>query len=224
MLVDGIDDTHVSCYGFPTVNRFSLPPVDPNGELVRSMIYRVPADDASTLLYFVRFYPSDKRSFHTSKREVKLGEYAPLASDWWGIDVNDQDRMAVEQQGVIADRPNEHLGVSDGGIIQMRQMMREVARRDRAGQGPALHHPRSGEADRRLPAEIDHDAAEAGRRRLYAGLPRDTRAGTRLAARAAAKMVSPTIAPARQAPDAASIRRPPEPVRPIIRLRTASAC
>jgi len=125
MLVEGIDDTHVSCYGFPTVNRFSLPPVDPNGELVRSMIYRVPADDSSTLLYFIRFYPSDRRSFHTSSREVKLGEYAPLASDWWGIDVNDQDRMAVEQQGVIADRPNEHLGVSDGGIIQLRQMMRE---------------------------------------------------------------------------------------------------
>ena len=65
MLVDGIADTHVSCYGFPTVNRFSLPPVEQSGELVRSMIYRVPADDASTLLYFVRFYPSQKRSFHS---------------------------------------------------------------------------------------------------------------------------------------------------------------
>ncbi len=136
MLVEGIDDTHVSCYGFPTVNRFSLPPVDPSGELVRSMIYRVPADDASTLLYFIRFYPSAKRSFHTSKREVKLGEYAPLASDWWGINVNDQDRMAVEQQGVVADRPNEHLGVSDGGIIQMRQMMRESLAAIEQGRDP----------------------------------------------------------------------------------------
>jgi 5,5'-dehydrodivanillate O-demethylase len=125
MLIEGINDTHISCYGFPTVNRFALPPVVPNGELVRSMIYRVPADDASTLLYFVRFYPADKRAFYTSRREVKLGEYTPLANDWWGIDVNDQDRMVVEQQGVIADRPNEHLGVSDGGIIAMRQMMRE---------------------------------------------------------------------------------------------------
>lgn len=125
MLIEGIDDTHISCFGFPTVNRFALPAVDPSGELVRSMIYRVPVDDASTLLYFVRFYPSDKRSFHSSRRAVKLGEYAPLANDWWGIDVNDQDRMVVEQQGVIADRPNEHLGVSDGGIIAMRQMMRE---------------------------------------------------------------------------------------------------
>jgi len=83
MTMEGIEDTHISCYGFPLVNRFALPAVDPNGELVRSMIYRVPADDASTLLYFVRFYPSDKRSFHTSRRDVKYGEYAPLENDWW---------------------------------------------------------------------------------------------------------------------------------------------
>jgi 5,5'-dehydrodivanillate O-demethylase len=136
MLIEGISDTHISCYGFPTVNRFALPPVVPKGELVRSMIYRVPSDDASTLLYFVRFYPSDKRAFYTSRREVKLGEYTPLANDWWGIDVNDQDRMVVEQQGVIADRPNEHLGVSDGGIIAMRQMMREALAAVAEGKDP----------------------------------------------------------------------------------------
>ena len=136
MLIDGIDDTHISCYGFPTINRFALPPVDKSGELVRSMIFRVPVDDASTLNYFVRFYPSDRRVLNTSKMEVKLGEYTPLATDWWGINVNDQDRMAVEQQGVIADRPNEHLGVSDGGIIAMRQMMRESLAAVAAGKDP----------------------------------------------------------------------------------------
>ena len=125
MRIEGVNDTHVSCYAFPTANRFSLPPIDKGGELVKAMIFRVPVDDASTLIYFVRFYPSEKRVLNTSKRESKLGEYTPLATDWWGIDVNDQDRMAVEQQGVIADRPHEHLGVSDGGVIQMRQMMRE---------------------------------------------------------------------------------------------------
>jgi 5,5'-dehydrodivanillate O-demethylase len=126
MLVEGgVADTHISCYGFPTVNRFSVPPVDPNGELVRTLLYRVPVDDASTLLYFVRFYPSDKRSFRTVTRESKAGAYKRLDSDWWGIDVSDQDRMAIEQQGVVADRPSEHLGASDGGIILMRRMMRE---------------------------------------------------------------------------------------------------
>jgi 5,5'-dehydrodivanillate O-demethylase len=126
MTVEGIDDTHISCYGFPVVNRFALPPVEPGGPLVRSMIYRAPVDDTSTLLYFVRFYPSDRPSFQTQVRDTQFGVYAPLENDWWGIDVNDQDRMVVEQQGVITDRTRERLGASDGGIILMRQMMREA--------------------------------------------------------------------------------------------------
>jgi 5,5'-dehydrodivanillate O-demethylase len=126
MLVDGRnEDEHKSCYAFPTVNRFSAPPVDGSDELILSMIFRVPMDDESMLQYFVRFYPSDKPVFKSWKGWVKLGEYKPLEGDWWGIDVSDQDRMAVEQQGIIADRPNEHLGVSDGGIIMMRRMMKE---------------------------------------------------------------------------------------------------
>ena len=125
MRIDGIDDTHISCYAFPNANRLALPPVDASGELVRSMIYRVPVDDALTQMYFLRFYPSENHSLHVARRDTKLGEYTPLEGDWWGIDVNDQDRMAVEQQGVIADRENEHLGVSDGGIIEMRRMMQE---------------------------------------------------------------------------------------------------
>jgi 5,5'-dehydrodivanillate O-demethylase oxygenase subunit len=125
MLVDGVDDDHISCYAFPTVNRFSAPPVDDSGELVRSMIFRVPMDDESTMQYFIRFFPSKQRSLKTWRNEVKLGEYKALETDWWGIDVNDQDRMAVEQQGTVADRPNERLGVSDGGIIMMRRLMRE---------------------------------------------------------------------------------------------------
>jgi 5,5'-dehydrodivanillate O-demethylase len=99
--------------------------VEKGGELVRSMIYRVPIDDESTLLYMIRFYPSEKRSFRASRSVNKLGEYAKLEADWWGINFYDQDRMAAEQQGVIADRSAEHLGVSDKGIIMMRQMMRE---------------------------------------------------------------------------------------------------
>ena len=126
MLIDGIDDSHVSCYGYPTVNRFALPAVDPNGELVLSLIYRVPIDDESLMLYFLRFYPHETtRTIRSSNRPVKLHEYAPLAGDWWGIDIIDQDRMVIEQQGVIADREHERLGVSDGGIILMRQMMKE---------------------------------------------------------------------------------------------------
>ncbi len=139
MLLDGVQDDadkHISCYGFPLVNRFTVPPVTPGGELVRTVLYRVPVDDASSLLYFVRFFPSDKRDFSISLREDKLGVYKELESDWWGIDVSDQDRMAIEQQGVIADRPNEHLGASDGGIILMRRMMREALAAIEEGKDP----------------------------------------------------------------------------------------
>ena len=58
------------------------------------------------------------------------------AADWWGIDVSDQDRMAVEQQGVIADCTKEHLGASDGGIVLMRRMMREALSAVAAGRDP----------------------------------------------------------------------------------------
>ena len=136
MLVEGIEEPHVSCYAFPLVNRFSVPPIDPNGELVRSIIYRVPVDDELTLNYFVRFYPSAKRDFKVTHRETTPGVYRPLETDWWGIDVGDQDRMAVEQQGVVADRQNERLGVSDGGIITMRQMMRDAMAAVKEGRDP----------------------------------------------------------------------------------------
>jgi 5,5'-dehydrodivanillate O-demethylase len=125
MLIEGSEDSHVSCLAYPAANRFALPPVDENGELVLTMIFRVPVDDESIKQYFVRFYPSETHSFVTRARDPKPGVYAPLEKDWWGIDVPDQDRMAIEQQGVLADRTHERLGASDGGIILLRQMLRE---------------------------------------------------------------------------------------------------
>jgi 5,5'-dehydrodivanillate O-demethylase oxygenase subunit len=136
MNIEGIDDTHTSCFGFPTINRFSMPAVEPGGELVRAMIFRVPIDDVSIRQYFVRFYPSATRAFRTRTRDPQPGVYASLPTDWWGIDVFDQDRMAIEQQGVIADRTKERLGASDGGIILMRQMMREALAAVAAGEDP----------------------------------------------------------------------------------------
>lgn len=135
-IYEGMKHPHVSCYCFPNLNRFSAKPVEKGGELVRSMIYRVPIDDESTLLYMVRFYPSEKRSFTTGRSVNKLGEYAKLEADWWGINFYDQDRMAAEQQGVVADRTQEHLGVSDKGIILMRQMMKESLAAIAAGKDP----------------------------------------------------------------------------------------
>jgi 5,5'-dehydrodivanillate O-demethylase len=136
MLIEGTDDSHVSCLAFPTVNRFALPPVEPKGALVLSMIFRVPIDDESIMQYFVRFYPSEKHTFVTRRRDPQPGVYAPLEKDWWGIDVPDQDRMAIEQQGVMADRTQERLGASDGGIILLRHMLRESLANIAKGEDP----------------------------------------------------------------------------------------
>ena len=136
MDIEGIDDTHTSCWGFPNVNRFAGPPVEEGGEIVNSMIYRVPMDDENTLQFFVRTFKSSKRKFNTVRSEAKPNEYRKLETDWWGIDVSDQDRMAVEQQGILADRPNEHLGQSDGGIILQRKIFREALADIAAGKDP----------------------------------------------------------------------------------------
>jgi 5,5'-dehydrodivanillate O-demethylase oxygenase subunit len=135
-IYESMNHPHISCYCFPNLNRFNARAVEKGGELVRSMIYRVPIDNESTLLYTIRFYPSEKRSFRTTRSVNNLGAYAKLEADWWGINFYDQDRMAAEQQGFVADRPNEHLGVSDRGIIMMRQMLRESLAAVAAGKDP----------------------------------------------------------------------------------------
>jgi 5,5'-dehydrodivanillate O-demethylase oxygenase subunit len=161
-------DTHISCYAFPTINRFNVSPVEPGGAQVRNVLYRVPEDESSTLLYFVRFYPSEKRAFNVSVRKDPPGEYKKLESDWWGIDVSDQDRMAIEQQGIIADRPNEHLGVSDGGIILMRKMMRDSLDAVAAGKDPLciIRDPAQANVDFNQKATLMDERREEGE---YAG-------------------------------------------------------
>jgi len=126
MLIDAVSDIHRSSYCFPYTNRFTVRPEKPGADPQRTLLYRVPIDDGSTALYMVRTYNSAESSLRVQTRGWKRDDYQTDPTGWWGIHPNDQDRMAVEQQGLIADRPNEHLGASDAGIIQMRQMMRQA--------------------------------------------------------------------------------------------------
>jgi 5,5'-dehydrodivanillate O-demethylase len=132
---DGVPSFHSSRYVFPNVNRF-CGPIEKEGHRVSAMIYRVPIDDENTYLYMTRFYRSDKPSFRSGRRVNKLGVYAPLEEDWWGIQFVDQDRMAAEQQGRIPDRTQERLAVTDKGIIMMRQMMRDSLKLIAEGKDP----------------------------------------------------------------------------------------
>jgi 5,5'-dehydrodivanillate O-demethylase len=137
MQVAGIDQTHVSCYAFPSTNRFTLPPVTGSDELVDALIYRVPMDDENTRLFMLRCYAAPTRELRNlGARPNQPGVYRQDETDWWGLDQTDQDRMAVEQQGVVCDRAREHLSASDGGVILVRQMMRDALAAVAAGQDP----------------------------------------------------------------------------------------
>lgn len=126
-------------YYFPAHNRFALP--DAEG-MTQVLFYRVPVDDYSHENYMVAFRPSDDPSAQDSdvvpavRFETSVGEYLPLEGDWWGIDLGDQDRMAMEQQGPISDRTREHLVSSDVGIVRMRRLMREAMEAVERGEDP----------------------------------------------------------------------------------------
>jgi len=50
--------------------------------------------------------------------------------------IPDQDGMAWETQGLMADRTKEHLGSSDKGLVMFRQMLRVQIEAVRKGQDP----------------------------------------------------------------------------------------
>lgn len=98
---------------------------------------RVPIDDTHTMIFIVRFMPTeDGSSVETEEPPVEyvkpyknppdaLHPYARFRLN----EVQAQDHMAWETQGPIADRTRERLATSDRGIVMLREMMkREIAR------------------------------------------------------------------------------------------------
>lgn len=58
-------------------------------------------------------------------RKSEPGVYTRVQDGWWNLPNREQDRVAQETQGVIADRTKEHLASSDQGILMLRKMIRE---------------------------------------------------------------------------------------------------
>jgi hypothetical protein len=69
-------------------------------------------------------------------KKTTPGVYEHVEDGWWSIASHEQDRMAQESQGVIADRTKEHLGTSDRGLIMLRQMIMESIEAVRQGKDP----------------------------------------------------------------------------------------
>ena len=81
------------------------------------------------------------RNDYLIDREVQKANKGPLG--YSGVPGRGQDGSATESMGVIYKRDNEHLGVTDSGIIRMRRLLIKAARelRDNGTPAPAVDRP-----------------------------------------------------------------------------------
>ena len=139
--VEGVSKPRITHFIFPSHVRHSAARV---GENQRQVIrFRVPTDDFKTTSYWIDFYPH-RNGQPTQPALLKTqgfkksepGVYKRVQDGWWNLYTHEQDRVAQESQGVIADRAKEHLASSDRGIIILRQMIRDSIDAVRAGNDP----------------------------------------------------------------------------------------
>jgi 5,5'-dehydrodivanillate O-demethylase len=121
---------------FPSHNRFASARLE-QGEARQNMIFRVPEDDSRTLNFFITLVPDSSgelkhRTGNPPERpepgpwvEKQRGVYKPGDEDWWGVESTEQDRMALEGQGLIYDRSTENLAASDKGVALYRVLLKE---------------------------------------------------------------------------------------------------
>lgn len=111
---------------------------------------RVPLDDTHTWVYQVRFEPTNDGSIVHDEPVV---QYVQPHKDRPGVphpfahyqmrEVDEQDFMAWETQGPVANRSIEHLAHSDRGVVLLRKVVRENIERVQQGFDPlgVMHDP-----------------------------------------------------------------------------------
>lgn len=121
---------------YPCHNRFASARTEQGGSR-QNMLFRVPADDVTTLNFFITVIPDDtgalkhhtrwppERKVDTPWQANQQGVYAEVDDGWWNVSTFDQDRMAAEGQGPVYDRTRENLGVSDIGVAMFRRMLKD---------------------------------------------------------------------------------------------------
>jgi 5,5'-dehydrodivanillate O-demethylase len=102
--------------------------------------WRVPIDDTHTRIVRLEFAPADREV--DQRDEDVPARYEPSFKNADGeyiLDVNfaNQDAMAYESQGPIADRTKEYLLAADRGIVLYRKMLEEEMAAVAAGRDPA---------------------------------------------------------------------------------------
>jgi 5,5'-dehydrodivanillate O-demethylase len=139
--IEDVSKPRISHYVFPSHIRHSAARI---GERPRQVIrFRVPTDDFTTTTFWIDFYPhKDGKPTQPVPLAVKgfrknqPGVYERVTDGWWNLPNREQDRVAQETQGVIADRTKEHLGTSDQGILMLRKMIRDSIEAVQQGRDP----------------------------------------------------------------------------------------
>ena len=141
MHVPGVSKPKHSHWVFPSHTRHTTARKDRVPD--HAIRFRVPTDDTTTKTFWLRFTPNDEANRGRPLRlktvgfeDDKPGVYTRVNDGWWGIASHDQDRVAQESQGEIYDRTSEHLGVSDEGVILLRQTIKESIDAVRQGRDP----------------------------------------------------------------------------------------
>ena len=139
--IEDVSKPRVSHYVFPSHVRHSAARV---GERPRQVIrFRVPTDDFTTTTFWIDFYPHKEGQptqpvplFVKGFRKNQPGVYERVSDGWWNLPNREQDRVAQETQGLIADRTKEHLATSDEGILMLRRMISDSIQAVQQGRDP----------------------------------------------------------------------------------------
>lgn len=100
---------------------------------------RVPVDDHHTMIFFLQAEIAERGPYRVETRGHIKSErmvYEQVDDGWWRIPSHEQDRIAQESQGLIADRSREYLGTSDQGIVMFRRLLSESIKAVEEGRDP----------------------------------------------------------------------------------------
>lgn len=113
-------------------------PGDPEPAMV-DVSWRMPIDDFSTRSFTLRIHPKSGGK-PWRKEQQERPRPAPLMrgtrKQYDMATINGQDTAAQVGQGAIVDRPREHLGHSDRGVIQVRKLWKQTIEASLRGEDP----------------------------------------------------------------------------------------
>ncbi|HEY4134578.1 MAG TPA: Rieske 2Fe-2S domain-containing protein [Alphaproteobacteria bacterium] len=103
------------------------------------MHMRLPIDDTHTVVFRHQFTPNADGAIEPQPDIVPVQHEQSFRDEDGEYHMNSfasQDAMAWETQGAITNRTRETLGVSDGGVVLLRKLLREQIKKVEQGQDP----------------------------------------------------------------------------------------